>query len=111
MHATRPLAAGSVLGVYRSMTMLPSEELHFRHNPPESYPKSTAHWRQAVDAYAAELGPPPQRTWGKKLLQEVFDKTLQVYPNFAISLLQRMTSGALLFTHRMLPSGCAVTSV
>ena len=84
VHVTRPLAAGSVLGVYRSMTMLPSEELHFRHNPPESYPKSTAHWRQAIDAYAAELAPPPQRTWGKKLLREVFDKTLQVYPNFAI---------------------------
>ncbi len=83
MHATHPLSAGSVLGVYRSMTMLPSEELHLRHHPPESYPKSTAHWRQAIDAYAAELAPPQQRTWGKVLLREVFEKTLQVHPNFA----------------------------
>jgi len=83
VHATHPLSAGSVLGVYRSMTMLPSEELHLRHHPPESYPKSTAHWRQAIDAYAAELAPPQQRTWGKVLLREVFEKTLQVHPNFA----------------------------
>jgi len=87
VHATRPLAAGSVVGVYRSMTMLPSEELHLRHNPPESYPKSTAHWRQAIDAYAAELAPPPQRTWGKVLLREVFDKALQVLPSFANAVL------------------------
>jgi len=80
VHATHPLSAGSVLGVYRSMTMLPSEELHFRHHSPDSYPKSTAHWRQAIDAYAAELAPPPQQTWGKKLLREVFDKALQVCP-------------------------------
>ncbi len=83
VHATHPLAACSVLGVFCSMTMLPSEELHLRHHPPKSYPKSTAHWRQAIDAYAAELAPPPQRTWGKKLLLGVFDKALQVRPCFA----------------------------
>ena len=79
MHTTQPLTAGTVLGVYRSMTMLPSEELHLRHNPPDSYPRSTPHWRQAIDAYAAELAPPPQRTWGKGLLREVYDKALQVW--------------------------------
>ncbi|DBB03593.1 TPA: hypothetical protein ACH3X3_010928 [Trebouxia sp. C0006] len=32
---------------------------------------------RAIDAYAAELAPPPQKTWGKKLLREVFDMALQ----------------------------------
>ncbi|DBA80724.1 TPA: hypothetical protein ACH3X1_007955 [Trebouxia sp. C0004] len=67
VHATRPLAAGSVLGVYRRRIMLPLEELHLRHNPRESYPKSTAHWHQVIGAYAAELAPPTQRTTHRRL--------------------------------------------
>ena len=77
-HAARPFPAGRALGVYRSMTMLPAEELVMRHNPPDAYPLSTAHWRQAVDAYAAELAPPAMRTWGKRLVKDVFDDALQV---------------------------------
>ena len=70
------------------MTMLPAEELVMRHNPPEAYPLSTAHWRQAVDAYAAELAPPAIRTWGKRLIKDVFDDALQVMQNFIICLAQ-----------------------
>ncbi len=58
--------------------MLPEEELHLRHNPPEGYPLSAAHWRQAIDAYAAELAPPIPRTWGKRMLRDIFDTALQV---------------------------------
>ena len=68
-----------MLGFYRSLAMLPAEELKVRHNPPDSYPLTTAHWRQSIDAYAAELAPAPQRTWGKKLLRDIFDKALQVF--------------------------------
>lgn len=56
VHASRPYPANSVLGVYRSLTMLPAEELALRHNPPPDYPFSTANWRQAIDAYAAGMG-------------------------------------------------------
>ena len=112
MHATHPLPAGRVLGVYVSMTMLPSEELHLRHHPPESYPKNTAHWRQAIDAYAAELAPPPQKAWGKKLLRDVFDTALQVRPGFAnpvSACCREGLQGRCMSPHRMLPSKPAVT--
>ena len=56
VHASRPYSANSVLGVYRSLTMLPEEELALRHNPPADYPFSTVNWRQAIDAYAAGMG-------------------------------------------------------
>ena len=56
MHASRLYPANSVLGVYRSLTMLPAEELVLRHNPPADYPHSTVNWRQAIDAYAAGKG-------------------------------------------------------
>lgn len=55
VHASRPFSANSVIGVYRSLTMLPSEELVLRHNPPAQYSHSTVNWRQALDAYAAGM--------------------------------------------------------
>ena len=78
VHATQPFPANSVLGVYRCIAITGSEELDLKYNSPEEYTGCNAQWRQALDMYAAEIAPPAPRTWGKRLLQEVFDEALQV---------------------------------
>ena len=78
VHATQPFPANAVLGVYRCIAITTSEEFDLKYNSPEEYTDCNAQWRQALDMYAAEIAPPVLRTWGKRLLQEVFDEALQV---------------------------------
>ena len=78
VHATQPLPANAVLGVYRCIAITESEEFDLKHSTPEQYTDYNPQWRQALDMYAAEIAPPVSRTWGKRLLHEVFDKALQV---------------------------------
>ena len=78
VHATRPFPAHSVLGVYRCIAITNSEEFELKYNTPEEFIDCNAQWRQALDMYAAEIAPPVPRTWGKRLLQEVFAEALQV---------------------------------
>lgn len=77
VHATQPFPANSVLGVYRCIAITSTEEFDLKYNTQE-YTECHAQWRQALDMYAAEIAPPVPRTWGKRLLQEVFDEALQV---------------------------------
>lgn len=78
VYATRNFPADAVLGVYRCIAITDSEESDMKHNTPEGYPDCNAQWRQALDMYAAEIAPPAIRSWGKRLLHEVFDTALQV---------------------------------
>ena len=78
VYATHSFPANSVLGVYRCIAITDSEESDMKHNTPEGYPDCNAQWRQALDMYAAEIAPPVPRTWGKRLLAQVFDEALQV---------------------------------
>lgn len=78
VHATKPFGPQAVLGVYRCITITAGEEPDLKYNVPEAYPHCSAQWRQSVDMYAAEIAPPSQMTWGKRLVQTVFDEALQV---------------------------------
>lgn len=78
VYATRSFPADSVLGVYRCIAITDNEESDMKHNTPDGFPDSNAQWRLALDMYAAEIAPPVPRTWGKRLLAEVFDEALQV---------------------------------
>ena len=78
VYATQSLPANSVLGVYRCIAITDSEESDMKHNTPEAFPGCNAQWRQALDMYAAEIAPPVPRTWGKRLLAQVFDEALEV---------------------------------
>ena len=99
VHATKPFKAHAVLGVYRCITITASEEPDLKYNVPEAYPHCSAQWRQCVDMYAAEIAPPSQMTWGKLLVQTVFDEALQVCVCFshtatrAILCLQQLCAG------------------
>lgn len=70
--------SGCPCNVYRCVAITNSEEFELKYNIPEEYTDCNAQWKQALDSYAAEIAPPVPRTWGKRLLQEVFGKPLQV---------------------------------
>jgi len=103
--ATRNFPAETVLGVYRCIAITESEESDMKHNTPEGYPDCNAQWRQALDMYAAEIAPPTPRTWGKRLLHEIFDTALQVRCNTHLSYMRFSR-----FTNRQLYS-VSVTSI
>lgn len=78
VYATKAFPADTVLGVYRCIAITDSEESDMKHTTPEEYCGCNAQWRQGLDMYAAEISAPSPCTWGKRLLQEVFDAALQV---------------------------------
>jgi len=58
VHTISAIAKGTVLGLYRNMTVTKAEERVIHNNPPAEFLGSKNEWRQKSDAYIADIEQP-----------------------------------------------------
>lgn len=77
VHTTSAIAKGTVLGLYRNMTVTKAEERFIHNNPPAQFVGSKNEWRQKSDAYIADIEQPTEAK-ALKAFSNVYQIALQV---------------------------------
>ena len=79
VHAKEKMLAGTVLGLYRNITVTKAEERIIQDHPPEQFPGTASEWCQKLDAYAADIAQPkPSYKRSKKAFQGIYEDSLKV---------------------------------
>lgn len=72
------IAKGTVLGLYRNITVTKAEEKVIRNNPPADFTGTKNEWRQRLDAYTADVEQPAKGTKSARQFDDIFTNVLQV---------------------------------
>ena len=78
VHTTSAIAKGTVLGLYRNMTVTKAEERVIRNNPPAEFLGSKNEWRQKLDAYIADVEQPARKSQSWKKFSDIYQTVLKV---------------------------------
>ena len=78
VHTTSAIAKGTVLGLYRNITVTKAEERVIRNNPPAEFPGSKNEWRQKLDAYIADVEQPARKSQSWRRFAYIYQKVLKV---------------------------------
>lgn len=80
VHAKAEIRAGSVLGLYRNITVTKGEEGVIQDYPPEQFAGTVCEWCQKLDAYTADIEQPkPTFKKSKRLFKWIFEDSLKVH--------------------------------
>lgn len=89
VHAKAAMPAGTVLGLYRNITVTKAEERTIQENPPQQFQGTTSEWHQKLDAYTADIEQPkPSYKTSKKRFQGIYEDSLKV--RYCTALLQHL---------------------
>ncbi|KAL3162801.1 hypothetical protein ABBQ32_009259 [Trebouxia sp. C0010 RCD-2024] len=81
VHAKAAMPAGTVLGLYRNITVTKAEERTIQENPPQQFQGTTSEWHQKLDAYTADIEQPkPSYKTSKKRFQGIYEDSLKNKP-------------------------------
>ncbi|KAL0041378.1 hypothetical protein WJX79_001252 [Trebouxia sp. C0005] len=80
VHTTSAIAKGTVLGLYRNMTVTKAEERVIRNNPPAEFLGSKNEWRQKLDAYIADVEQPARKSQSWKRFSDIYQTVLKDQP-------------------------------
>ncbi|DBA94449.1 TPA: hypothetical protein ACH3X1_002044 [Trebouxia sp. C0004] len=77
VHTTSAIGKGTVLGLYRNMTVTKAEERVIRNNPPAEFLGSKNEWRQKLDAYIADVEQPARKSQSWKKFSDIYHTVLK----------------------------------
>jgi len=89
VHTTSAIAKGTVLGLYRNMTVTKAEERVIHNKPPAEFLGSKNEWRQKSDAYIADIEQPTEARH-LNAFSDVYQTALQVEVACITGLLGKM---------------------
>ena len=78
VHTASAIAQGTVLGLYRNLTVTKDEEEDIRDNPPAEFVGSKNQWRQMLDAYIADVEQPAKGSKAWRTFNDIFHNVLSV---------------------------------
>ena len=84
VYTDKPIAKGTILGMYRNMTVTKREEGLLKDDPPQDFGGTRNEWCQKLDAYTADIEPPSVGTRSWKQFSYIYDDVLEVYFVFAV---------------------------
>ena len=79
VHAKDKIPQGTVLGLYRNITVTKAEENIIHDNPPERFEGTANEWRQKLDAYTTDIVQPGEGTRSRRLFKTYFEDSLKVW--------------------------------
>lgn len=78
VHTASAIAQGTVLGLYRNLTVTKDEEEDIRDHPPAEFSGSRNEWRKMLDAYIADVEQPPMGSKAWRKFNDIFHDVLSV---------------------------------
>ena len=79
VRAKESIGKGTVLGLYRNITVTKAEERVIHDNPPKDFEGSRNEWRQKLDAYTADIEQPHKACKKSRTkFADIFEGSLKV---------------------------------
>ena len=79
VRAKESIGRGTVLGLYRNVTVTKAEERIIHDNPPKEFEGTRNEWRQKLDAYTADIEQPHKGyKKSRAMFLDIFEGSLKV---------------------------------